>query len=127
MKPCKDCVAEGIATPRPPIYPGPRCYTHHQRIAKQRRIANHGRHVQKYGITAEQYDALYEAQGGVCAICRRANGKTKRLAVDHDHETGEVRGLLCGPDNLMIGRLRVAGMVRALEYVHNPPARRVLL
>ncbi len=127
MKPCKDCVAEGRDTTRPAIWPGPRCTTHHRKIAKQRKIQNHRRRVENvYGITGEQYDALYEAQGGVCGICRVANGTTKKLAVDHDHQTGEVRGLLCGPCNLMIGRLRVQGMVRALEYIHAPPARRVL-
>jgi hypothetical protein len=45
-------------------------------------------------FTADDYAAMYAQQGGRCVICRRKS-HTKRLAVDHDHETGEVRGLLC--------------------------------
>lgn len=52
----------------------------------------------KYGITAEQYDAMLSAQGGVCFLCGRPP-KTRRLAVDHCHETGAVRKLLCDKCN----------------------------
>ncbi len=81
-----------------------------------------------YGLPEGGYAALYAAQGGRCAICQWATGRTKRLAVDHDHQTGEVRGLLCGPCNQTIGRLRDAAEAfdRAAEYLRNPPARRVL-
>lgn len=81
-----------------------------------------------YGLPEGGYAALYEAQGGRCAICQWATGRTKRLAVDHDHVTGEVRGLLCGPCNQTIGRLRDApdAFDRAAAYLRNPPARLVL-
>lgn len=79
-----------------------------------------------YGLPAGQYWKLYEAQGGVCAICGVATGKARRLAVDHDHRTGEVRGLCCGPCNLMLGRLGTQALVRALNYLLDPPARTVL-
>lgn len=46
------------------------------------------------GVTLEQYDTLLAAQGGGCAICGNPP-KTRRLATDHDHATGKVRGLLC--------------------------------
>lgn len=64
----------------------------------------------KYGITVEVYDAMLEAQGGVCAICRRPEtmvmkGTVAALAVDHDPVTGEVRGLLCFDCNTGIGKL----------------------
>src|SRR5687768_13778244 len=59
----------------------------------------------RFGITIEQYEQLLEAQGGVCGICGRPPGKL-RLAVDHNHETGEVRGLLCSDCNTAIGLLR---------------------
>ena len=130
MKPrsCKDCTAEGVTTQRPAPHPGPRCHTHHRAARKRAQANAHARMVQKtYGLTGEQYQALYELQGRVCAICRRATGKVKRLAVDHDHRTGEPRGLLCGPCNVMIGRYGPEGFVRALEYLHNPPARRMIL
>lgn len=51
-----------------------------------------------YGITIEDYDRMLEEQGGLCAICRNPP-ITYRLAVDHDHDTGAVRGLLCPPCN----------------------------
>lgn len=58
----------------------------------------------KYGITIQQYDALFAAQNGVCAICSRPPGK-RRLAVDHCHTTKAVRGLLCVQCNTAIGKL----------------------
>lgn len=125
---CKDCWVDlGGQEPksgwRPATERGPRCVTHARVEKKRVRKANHGKRVESiFGITEDQYWALYEAQGGRCYICKTANGSARRLAVDHDHETGLVRGLLCGPDNLMIGRLRVLGLVNALEYLHNPPA-----
>jgi Recombination endonuclease VII len=62
-----------------------------------------------YGITKDMYDAMFDEQRGLCAIChepetvRRKNSLAARdLAVDHSHVTGKVRGLLCGRCNLMI-------------------------
>jgi hypothetical protein len=52
----------------------------------------------RYGITIEEYETMLEAQGGVCAVCG-SPPKRKRLHVDHDHETGDVRALLCAPCN----------------------------
>jgi len=57
-----------------------------------------------YGITPEQYDEMFDAQKGVCAICEAPPNK-KRLNIDHDHKTGKVRGLLCAPCNRWIGRM----------------------
>lgn len=90
----------------------------------------HERRVQQiYGLSNGDYDKLYAAQGGRCAICQRATGKTKRLAVDHSHGSGEIRGLVCGPCNEMIGRMRDDPdvFVRAIKYLLDPPARSVLL
>jgi hypothetical protein len=64
-----------------------------------------------YGITVEQYDAMHEAQRGLCAICGRperslggVKGKTPSpLAIDHDHCTGKIRGLLCSFCNRALG------------------------
>jgi len=73
-----------------------------------------------YGITIEEYDRMLENQKGCCAICDRdaANFKT-RLAVDHNHITGEIRGLLCSYCNhRIIGRHRDAALLRKMaDYV----------
>ena len=55
-----------------------------------------------YGVTVEEYNLMLGHQGGVCALCGRPPGK-KPLAVDHDHETGKVRGLLCQNCNVGLG------------------------
>lgn len=78
-----------------------------------------------YGITEEEYWEIYEHQEGYCYICRRANGRRKRLSVDHCHATGMVRGLLCTSCNRnVLGHLRddPAALERAAEYLRTPPA-----
>lgn len=60
----------------------------------------------KFGITAEEYDAMLAGQDGLCAICGTDSPQrstSNYFAVDHDHETGEVRGLLCSPCNIALG------------------------
>jgi len=58
-----------------------------------------------YGLTRADYDRLLESQKGLCAICYKVNGN-KALAVDHDHRTNKVRGLLCDKCNQGIGCFR---------------------
>lgn len=64
---------------------------------------------EQYDLTLEQYDTMFEAQKGVCAICRSPetakgnHGNIRRLSVDHNHKTGVVRGLLCSKCNAGIG------------------------
>jgi len=62
----------------------------------------------RYGIGVEEYEELFIKQDGKCAICgkpesRTVKGKVTRLAVEHDHETGKVRGLACHACNRMLG------------------------
>lgn len=68
----------------------------HAKIAKRRY------NMRRYDMTLEQYDLILETQGGVCFLCLRPP-TDKRLAVDHDHKTGRVRGLLCSACNLALG------------------------
>jgi Recombination endonuclease VII len=55
-----------------------------------------------YGISLEEYDAMLDSQGGVCAICKKKPDEGKALFVDHCHVTGRVRGLLCGKCNSVL-------------------------
>ena len=76
--------------------------------------------VRNFGLSSAAYDAMLAGQGGVCAICNKADQTGKRLAVDHDHETGQVRGLLCGQCNMWLGQLEARGWAmvsRAINYV----------
>jgi hypothetical protein len=58
----------------------------------------------KYGISQDQYNVLFERQSGCCAICKTHQRTLHRkLAVDHDHHTGKVRGLLCAKCNCGLG------------------------
>lgn len=59
--------------------------------------------VRKYGITFDEYAQMEEDQDWLCAICKQSS--TQILCVDHDHETGKVRGLLCNNCNKGIGLL----------------------
>lgn len=59
----------------------------------------------KYDMTLEEYENMAEQQGHVCAICEQPQ-EGKHLAVDHDHKTGEVRGLLCENCNRALGKFK---------------------
>ena len=74
-----------------------------------------------YGLTYDQYLCMLKSQGGVCAICGKAEEK-RRLAVDHCHNTGVIRGLLCGMCNTAIGKLNddVNLLKKAIEYLEKP-------
>lgn len=67
--------------------------------------------VRYYDLTQDRYDAMFVAQGGLCAICQEPEravlrGVVKRLCVDHDHETGRVRALLCARCNRAVGMMQ---------------------
>lgn len=155
---CKDCVevyggrdAYRNVKPKRPVAdgaPGPRCATHARAWKKRGRELAHGRHVAtNFDITADEYAALYAAQGGKCALCRIATGKARKLAVDHDHDLCEkaaaalglpaphprdkgcrrcIRGLLCKRCNWFVAHFPYDALVRAINYLFDPPARKVL-
>lgn len=130
---CIDCTSEGNPPTRPAPFPGPRCYSHDKVAHRARRkSAKEARVKATYNIDGSTYDALYKAQGGKCAICRRANGRTKRLAVDHDHSCCPgptscgncVRGLLCDLCNRILGHFRdnPEAFVRGADYLRRSPS-----
>ena len=72
--------------------------------------ANFKHTLRKFGMSLDDYETLLEKQGGVCVICQkpetaksRLDHKPRRLAIDHDHKTGRVRGLLCMRCNNRLG------------------------
>lgn len=78
--------------------------------------------VQRYGITRRQFDVMHQEQGGVCKICEKPPcDRWKRLHVDHDHQTGRIRGLLCHNCNTALGNFRdnVALLQKAIAYLQN--------
>lgn len=124
-KPCARCSGTKGAVYADKKY----CYRCTSAVKKDAATSAHRTRVAGvYGIGRDDYDRLYAAQGGMCPICQRATGKTRRLSVDHDHATLAVRGLLCRPCNSMLGHGRdeVAFFERVIAYLLTPPARSVL-
>jgi len=91
-------------------------------------------HIRRtYGMTEREYRVLYRAQGGRCYVCRKAAGRSKRLGVDHDHLTGEIRGLVCTGSltamtcNRLIAIYSRAQLLRAAAMLSDPPPARAVL
>lgn len=91
---CKIC-CKIIAKERPPEEKH-RYYMNDREKIRDRKL----RH--SFGISLKEYQELLKQQGGVCAVCGGTD-KEKNLAVDHDHKTGRIRGLLCGRCNPALG------------------------
>lgn len=104
-------------------------------------VARKARLKAVHHMTLEQYQDLLDYQGGRCYLCQWATGKTKFLAVDHDHNRAKElcshdphkescincwRGLLCSACNgiLRTARDSIAFFQRGIEYITNPPAAR---
>jgi hypothetical protein len=79
-----------------------------------------------YGLSADEYETLLVAQGGVCAVCKRMNpskngDEPQKLSVDHSHYSGANRGLLCRRGNLVLGMLEDSQelLFRLMEYLRH--------
>lgn len=107
---CKDCVSElrKTAYKKDPL----KVILRVRRYCKENPEKIRGTKLkQTYDINLEKWNELFRRQNGVCAVCKRPEttiwrGKKVNLAVDHDHETLEVRGLLCIRCNRALGLLR---------------------
>jgi hypothetical protein len=81
--------------------------------------------ITNYNISFNEYNKLFESQNGVCAICNKPetfrgnNKKIKFLAVDHNHQSGKVRGLLCMKCNILLGNCEenIIILQKTIEYL----------
>jgi hypothetical protein len=87
---------------------------------KYLRIRRNRHLVNKYGITLEEYEVMLKKQNGVCYICK-GKPEDKNMAVDHCHDTGKVRGILCENCNRGIGMFKhnVTLLKSAINYLQN--------
>ena len=88
-------------------------------IVHKRQVRN-ANLIRKYGITIQQYDKMFEDQGGCCYICGKPDSNFAfGLGVDHDHETVKIRGLLCKNCNQGIGFLQdnIELLRKEIEYL----------
>jgi hypothetical protein len=110
-------------------------YSHNWRInnperAKEQSRANNKRHPERMrekawrdrgiNLTVAEYNLMLEGQDGLCAICKKPQDVFKKwFAVDHDHHTGKIRGLLCFHCNSGIGKFEdsLELLVRAVDYI----------
>lgn len=81
--------------------------------------------MQCYLLTLKRWQKIFDHQHGRCAIC---SNRLKKANTDHDHATGEVRGLLCARCNRALGRFgdSLALLRAAVAYLIDPPARAAL-
>jgi hypothetical protein len=79
------------------------------------------RRLKRRGATEELYNELYEVQQGCCAICSEPEEKFSWLCIDHDHNTGRIRGLLCPNCNRGIGLLQDSSVLleKAAKYIED--------
>jgi hypothetical protein len=93
-----------------------------QKNSKTRSLYKYTKQLKKYGITPEDYDNMYNKQNGCCKICKIHQSDLKiRLCVDHCHETGKVRGLLCKHCNTVLGMAKdnIDILEEAKQYLIN--------
>jgi hypothetical protein len=92
------------------------------------RAANPGHHrrlhlKKRFGLSEEQFNALWKLSDGACHICREPESRARRLSLDHDHTTGALRGFLCNRCNMVLGQINdsVATLEAAIRYLKDPP------
>lgn len=88
-----------------------------EKMLKQTTVA---RRLRMFGVTEDEYNELFTKQSGKCAICgKHQSDLNHTLCVDHCHETGKIRGLLCHDCNVGIGRLKdsLKNLRNAIKYL----------
>src|SRR5574343_1143003 len=123
-KVCKNC---GIRKPLGKFFKNAKLKDGHRSWCKtcERPMQQNSMLVSKFGITLKEYNDMFDAQNGVCAVCglpeRRTEGPevSERLCVDHDHKTGKIRVLLCRTCNSALGLVNddVSILLKCMEYL----------
>lgn len=108
---CKQC--KQAAAKKAPSYnrrspAQKKLYDEAYRNTEKGRLRCKRRRVRAYGLTVEEFDKMFTAQGGLCAICQKPEtlvrkSKSIAISIDHEHATGKVRELLCARCNTMLG------------------------
>jgi hypothetical protein len=117
---CNECENKRIASWRT------RCPDKSKRILNKYKESDKGKlsirnsTLSRYGITESEYKDMLQSQDSVCKICHKPNSSGKSLHVDHDHATGELRGLLCQKCNMLLGCANdsIDVLKSAIEYLH---------
>ncbi len=84
--------------------------------------------LKRMGLTLDQYRLLWTGCNGHCPICLKPMGRSRVPAVDHNHRTGLIRGLICSPCNNWLGFEHddADRFARASHYLYHPPALDIL-
>lgn len=90
-----------------------------EKIAERNRQKLERHYLQEYGLTIQQVEDKKAAQGYKCAICGISFADTKNAHVDHNHETGQVRDILCSSCNMGIGKFKesIPSLEKAIAYL----------
>lgn len=93
-------------------------------VKKPKVSARDSRLKRLYGLEPGEYEKILAFQDGLCYICGKPPKEGKNLHVDHDHKTGQTRGLLDWQCNSAIGKFKddKQRLQKAAEYISNPPA-----
>lgn len=110
----------------------------YNRNNKSKGIKHHRQYyIKKYGLTLDMFNAMLEAQNHSCKICNKhmsennkdKNGIVKHLSIDHNHETGQVRGLLCNRCNTALGSFNdnIESLTNAIRYLNESKDSEILI
>jgi len=122
---CRPCQLAYMRTPKRAKHAADYQRERHADPALKRRHVDKQREAhlrRRYGLAVEDYDAMVEAQGGVCLLCKHPQKDGRRLAVDHCHDSGRVRGLLCNACNVLLHKIetRAVSIEAVAVYLKDP-------
>ena len=118
---CPRCNVEFVRTGKDGYCPPCSAIARKEWYHDNKRRAQSTMMVWNYGVTLDEYDAILALQNGVCAICGLYRSDGRRMPLDHDHTTNEVRGILCSVCNRGIGAFQdnPETLQAAINYLAN--------